>query len=156
MNTCNEIFGKLIPENNISLQLKRNFFSGNEFQKQTFMYVIFSGQSVVNFYRFPPPSFRKSLVSVSFRPQFWGPKWLRQFYGRLAFLGSFCWKTPMTIKFLLLGGFGVSWKGGVEVPILFLWAWGFSDSCGELMHFCRVRNYCPIISKQALSCNFLR
>ena len=31
-------------------------------------------------------------------------KWLRQFYGRLAFLGSFCWKTPMPIKFLLLGG----------------------------------------------------
>ena len=33
----------------------------------------------------------------------------------------------MPIKFLLLGG-GGSWnflEGGVEVPILFLWAWGF-------------------------------
>ena len=36
-------------------------------------------------------------------------------------------KTPVPIKFLLLGGGGGSWffwKGGVEVPILFLWAWG--------------------------------
>ena len=32
----------------------------------------------------------------------------------------------MPIKFLLLGGgFWVSLGGGVEVPILFLWAWGF-------------------------------
>ena len=37
----------------------------------------------------------------------------------------------MPIKFLLLGG-GVFWafleRGGVEVPILFLWAWGFFRS----------------------------
>ena len=32
---------------------------------------------------------------------------LRQFYRRLAFFGSFCWKTPMPKKFLLLGGGGV-------------------------------------------------
>ena len=34
----------------------------------------------------------------------------------------------MPIKFLPLGGGGGFWvflKGGVEVPILFLWAWGF-------------------------------
>ena len=31
----------------------------------------------------------------------------------------------MPIKFLLLGGFWDSLEGGVEVPILFLWAWGF-------------------------------
>ena len=34
----------------------------------------------------------------------------------------------MPIKFLLLGGGGGRGffsKGGVEVPILFLWAWGF-------------------------------
>ena len=32
----------------------------------------------------------------------------------------------MPIKFLLLeGGFWVFLEGGVEVPILFLWAWGF-------------------------------
>ena len=38
----------------------------------------------------------------------------------------------MPIKFLPLGGGGggalVFWKGGVEVPILFLWAWGFFDN----------------------------
>ena len=36
-------------------------------------------------------------------------------------------KAPMPIRFLLLGrGHGCFWKGGgVEVPILFLWAWGF-------------------------------
>ena len=42
--------------------------------------------------------------------------------------GIFCWKPPMPIKFLLLGG-GGGWgflEGReVEVPILFLWAWGF-------------------------------
>ena len=33
----------------------------------------------------------------------------------------------MPIKFLLLGGGGSGFfrRGGVEVPILFLWAWGF-------------------------------
>ena len=48
------------------------------------------------------------------------------FMGAWHFLGSFCWKTPMPIKFLLLGGgFWVFLEGGVEVPIIFLWAWGF-------------------------------
>ena len=32
---------------------------------------------------------------------------------------------PIKFPFLGGGGVGVSWKGGVEVPILFLWAWGF-------------------------------
>ena len=49
---------------------------------------------------------RKSLMPLIFRPQFWGRKWLRQFYGRLAFFGSFCRNTPMPIKFLFLGGGG--------------------------------------------------
>ena len=31
----------------------------------------------------------------------------------------------MSIICLLLGGFGFLGKGGVEVPILFVWAWGF-------------------------------
>ena len=58
---------------------------------------------------------------------FWGRKWLHQFCGRLAFFGPFCWTTPMPIKFIVWGGVGGSLKGGVEVPILFLWVWGFSD-----------------------------
>ena len=51
-------------------------------------------------------------------------KWPRQFHGRLAFFGSFCWKTHMPIKFLVLGGV-LGFFRGVEVPILFLCAWGF-------------------------------
>ena len=44
----------------------------------------------------------------------------------LEIFGSFCWKTPMPIKFRLLGGgVWVFLEGGVGVPILFLWAWGF-------------------------------
>ena len=52
-----------------------------------------------------------------------GRKWLCQFHGRQAFLGSFCCKTPMPIKLLVLGGLVFFWKGGggAEVPILFLW-----------------------------------
>ena len=37
-------------------------------------------------------------------PQFWGRKWLRRFYGHLEKLRSFCRKTAMPIKFLVLGG----------------------------------------------------
>ena len=39
----------------------------------------------------------------------------------------------MPIKFLLLGGGGVVvfFEGGVEVPILFLWAWGFFRESNE-------------------------
>ena len=39
-------------------------------------------------------SVTKILVSVLFCPQFWGWKWLRQFYGRLEKLHSFCRKPP--------------------------------------------------------------
>ena len=68
----------------------------------------------------------KSLMSVIFRPQFWGRKWLCQVYGRLGLFWFFLQKKTMFIKFLVLGGGGVwgFWKGGLEVqgPILFLWA----------------------------------
>ena len=50
------------------------------------------------------------------------------------FWGSFCWKTPMPIKFLLLGGGGVCWgflEGRVEVPILF----SFRDTKGTPKNF---------------------
>ena len=49
--------------------------------------------------------------------------------GAWAFLGSFCWKPSMSLKFLVLRGGGGAYfgflGGGVEVPILFLWAQGF-------------------------------
>ena len=43
--------------------------------------------------------------------------------------GSFCWKTPPAHKIPPFrgGGVGVFWKGGLEVPILFSWARGFSE-----------------------------
>ena len=37
-------------------------------------------------------------------PQFCGRKWLRQFYGRLECLCSFCRRTSMSIKFLVSRG----------------------------------------------------
>ena len=52
-------------------------------------------------------------------PQFWDRKWLRQFYGRLEFLHSFCRKTSMPIKYLLLGGrrhFGI--LGGADLTFM--------------------------------------
>ena len=62
-------------------------------------------------------------MSIIYSPAILGQKWLRQFYGRLAFFGSSRQKNPMPIKFLLLElGF---LEGGVEVTLLFLWAWGF-------------------------------
>ena len=57
-------------------------------------------------------------------PQFWGRKWLREFYGRLEKRVLSAGK-PMSIKFLVLGGGGILGLGGGEVPILFLWARGF-------------------------------
>ena len=54
-----------------------------------------------------------SLMSVIFRPAILGP-------GRLGCFGSFSSKTPMPIKFFLLGGGGFwSFEKGEEVPILF-------------------------------------
>ena len=52
------------------------------------------------------------------------------FYGRLEEMRSFCRKKTMSIKFLVLGGGGIFgfWEGG-GVPILFLWARGFSEKC---------------------------
>ena len=82
---------------------------------------------------FTKPSFcQKNLcVRKKYCPQFWGWKWLCQFHGRLENLRSFCRKTsmrPMPVTFLVLGGvFRVLFSGGGEVPILFLWARGFSD-----------------------------
>ena len=63
-------------------------------------------------------------IRKMFCPQFWGRKWLRQFYGHLEQNAFFMQEKPMSIKFLLLGGGGGFWGGG-GVPILFLWARGF-------------------------------
>ena len=66
--------------------------------------------------------FRKILVSVKFVSAILGQKWLRQFYGRLEFLPSFCRKTSMSIKFLVLGGGGILGLGGGSADFIFLGA----------------------------------
>ena len=74
-------------------------------------------------------SIRKSVMSIKIPPAILGQKWLRQFYGRLAFSGSFCWKTPMPIKFLLLGGvLGFFRKGGWKCQFYFYGHGDFSES----------------------------
>ena len=62
-------------------------------------------------------------MSVIFLPVILGRKWLRQFCGRLAFFGVFCWKTPMPIKFLLLGRGGARGffgRGGGSANFIFM------------------------------------
>ena len=65
----------------------------------------------------------KSSCPYNSCPQFWGRKWLRQFYGRLEKCVLSAGK-PMSIQFLVLGGGGYFWFWGGGVPIL-LWARGF-------------------------------
>ena len=65
-----------------------------------------------------------------FCPQFWGRKWLLQFYGRLECFGSLCRKISMPIKFLaFFGGRGGSCFGfvGGGVPILLYGRVDFSE-----------------------------
>ena len=57
-----------------------------------------------------------------FCPQFWGRKWLRQFYGRLKKLRSFCRKTSMPIKFLVLGEGILDFFWGGECRFIFMGA----------------------------------
>ena len=55
---------------------------------------------------------RKSSCPQNSCPQFWGRKWLRQSYGRLEFLRSFCRKTLHVHKIPRFRGGGVFWVGG--------------------------------------------
>ena len=72
------------------LQPKHTLQSQGLLQKERFpdLFVLVFGGDFLAFL------FKKPHVHDLFRPQFWGRKWLHQFYGRLAFFGSFCWKTP--------------------------------------------------------------
>ena len=69
---------------------------------------------------------RKSLMPVIFPPAILRPEMAAPILWAPGIFSSFCRKTPMPIKLLVLGGGGVGFEGGgVEVPIMFLWAWGF-------------------------------
>ena len=65
-------------------------------------------------------------VRKMFCPQFWGRKWLRQFYRRMDKCVRSAGKTHVhkIPRFRGGGDFGF-FLGGGGVPILFLWARGF-------------------------------
>ena len=68
-------------------------------------------------------------MSVLFPPVILGPEMDAPILWAPGIFGSFCWKTRHAHKIPLFfgggGGRGFLEGGGVEVPILFLWAWGF-------------------------------
>ena len=72
---------------------------------------------MIRYVFFVPPCFlskiRKVLAPVNFCPQFWGRKWVRQFYGRLEKCVLSAGKTPV-YKIPRLGGgvFGFGGGGG--------------------------------------------
>ena len=73
--------------------------------------------------------FRKSVMSVKFPPAILGRKWLRQFYGRLAFFSSFCWENPHAHKIPPFrgGGSGLFLEGGWKCQFEFYGRGEFSD-----------------------------
>ena len=88
----------------------------------------------VSFSRFTPSrtmcltSFRKSLMSVKFLPVILGPEMAAPILWAPGIFWFFLLENPHAHKILVLGGGrgrGFFWKGGVEVPISCLWAWGF-------------------------------
>ena len=79
------------------------------------------------------PTFRKNpRVRKIFCPQFWGWKWLRQFYGRLK-NAFFLQEKAMSIKFLVLGGGGIWVFFGGECRFYFYGREDFSETC-KLRH----------------------
>ena len=87
----------------------------------------------------PTSSFQKSEKKPhvrNFLPVILGPEMAAPFLWAPGIFWFFLLENPMPIKFLLLGGGGVVGflEGGGEVPILFLWAWGFSDKKNRPIH----------------------
>ena len=58
-------------------------------------------------------------MTIIFAPASLGPEMAAPLYGRLAYFGSFWWKIPMLIKFLIFGGGGSVWKGGWKCQFYF-------------------------------------
>ena len=79
---------------------------------------------------FPFPVWRsckqseKSSCPLNYCPQFWGRKWVRQFYGRLEKCVLSAGKNHVH-KIPRFRGGSILGFGGGGVPILFLWARGF-------------------------------
>ena len=65
-------------------------------------------------------------MSIKFPPVILGPEMAAQILWAPGIFGLFLLENPHAHKIPpFRGGCGFFWKGGVEVPILFLWAWGF-------------------------------
>ena len=69
-------------------------------------------------------------MSVICPPAILGPEMgATKSYGCLAFSGSFCWKGPMPIKFLVLGGGGGLWAR--EIGTICPFGVFEANPCGE-------------------------
>ena len=65
-------------------------------------------------------------MSIKFPPVILGPEMAAPILWAPGILGLCLLENPHAHKIPpFRGGSWVFWKGGVEVPILFLWAWGF-------------------------------
>ena len=71
------------------------------------------------------PRLRKSVMSIKFPPAILGPEMAAPILWAPGIFGSFCWKkTPMPIRFLLLGGgvLGFLGRGGGSANFIFMGA----------------------------------
>ena len=75
------------------------------------------------------PVFRKSVMSIKFPPVILGPEMAAPILWAPGILGFFLLENPHAHKIPPFrgegGGCWVFLEGGVEVTVLFLWAWGF-------------------------------
>ena len=70
--------------------------------------------------------FRKGVMSIKFPPVILGPEMAAPILWAPGIFWFFLLENPKAHKIPpFRGGFWVFLEGGVEVPILFLWAWGF-------------------------------
>ena len=96
----------------------------------------------LKFLRFCAPStcrisqIRKSVMSIKFPPAIPGPEMAAPILWAPGFFSVFLLENAHAHKIPPFRAGGVLWflrRGGLEVPILFLWAWGF----------CRPKKPCP-------------
>ena len=103
-------------------------------------------------------------MSVKFLcPQFWGRKWLREFYGRLEKKRPFCRKSHVHKSPRFRGGGILGFLGGGEVPIYFYGREDFSEKVTHLRWRSRICDFLRFsakifgfLRKSAVFCGFLR
>ena len=100
----------------------------------------------INFFRGARQKVYVEKVYVLFPSlRFWGRKWLRQFIGAWHFLVLPAGEKPRAHKLPRfadkVSGFFFGRGGGVEVPILFLGAWGFFPIPGRVRRRCLAMDF---------------